>query len=205
VAGSVDTEQIGGIDVVRLVGEHDVAMVPEIDQVVHRALSDRSSAMLLIDLTSTEFIDSAIVAALIRWSNEAQVSDHEALAIAVGGVASPVARLLKMVHAIDLLPVFETVAAAREALLEGQRPRSERAFGWLSDRQLEEARVSTLAAARAAVTDDDRDDAAVRLGRIVGEQQARRDAAAATGQGADAGARRASAEATAEADDNPSA
>jgi anti-anti-sigma factor len=201
----VETEQAGGIDMVRLVGEHDLATVREVDRVVQRALSDRSSAMCLIDLSATDFIDSSIIAALIRWSNEAQVSEREALAIVVGSVTSMVARTLALVRVVDRLPVFETVEAAREALLEGKRPRADRAFGWLSDRQLEAQREESLGAARDAPTADARDDASVRLGRTVNEQQARRGDRERDGVApADSDVGRASAEATDEADDNPS-
>jgi anti-anti-sigma factor len=170
----VETYRDGGIDVVRLLGEHDLSTVDALDEAIREALSDETTRLLL-DLSDAEFIDSSIVRALIRWSNETQVSEREALAIAVGAAESRIARTLALVRVIDRLPVFETPTAAREALLEGSKPRTSRPFGWLTDRQLEGKRIETLAELQSSTTDQARDDASSRLDHIVQEQKRRAD------------------------------
>jgi hypothetical protein len=76
---------------------------------------------------------------LVRWSNDAQLSDREALAIVVGE-DTPAARLADLLGLPGRLPIFKTGAAARTALLEGQRARAQRSLQWLTDAELDIAR-----------------------------------------------------------------
>ena len=161
------------VAVVELLGEHDLASVGEFEAAMREAMESVSSSCM-VDLSRVEFCDSSIVHVLINWSKEAQVSEGEALAIVVGGETSAISRILAAVGLLDRLPVFATPQAARLALLDGRRPRHERPLGWLTDRELREARETAMRAA-SEQGDQDRQDAAVhRLSDIVREQQHRR-------------------------------
>ena len=102
------------------------------------ALSDETTSCLL-DLAGLDFLDSTVIKALVRWSNDAQLSDREALAIVVGE-DTPAARLADLLGLPGRLPIFKTGAAARTALLEGQRARAQRSLQWLTDAELDIAR-----------------------------------------------------------------
>jgi anti-anti-sigma factor len=163
------------VAVVELVGEHDIASVERFDAAMREAMGSVSSSCM-VDLSRLEFCDSSIVHALVNWSKEAQVSEREALAIVVGSEDSPVSRVLATVGLLTRLPVFATAEAARLALLDGRRPRPERPLGWLTDRELTEARDKAMRQVREGLTDDAAHDAAIhRLSDIVREQQRRRD------------------------------
>jgi anti-anti-sigma factor len=165
------------VAVVELVGEHDIASVERFDAAMREAMGSVSSSCM-VDLSRLEFCDSSIVHALVNWSKEAQVSEREALAIVVGGETTPVSRILATVGLLTRLPVFATSQAARLALLDGRRPRHDRPLGWLSDRELTEARETALRDVREPGTADAQDAAIHRLSDIVREQQYRRTDAA---------------------------
>jgi anti-anti-sigma factor len=172
VSSGVETFRDGPIAVVRLSGEHDLSTVQALDEALTGAFSEDSNRVML-DLSTAEFIDSSVIGRLIRWSNEAQVSEREALAIVAGSPSSTVARTLALVRIVDRLPVFETADDARTALTEGMKPRDRRPYGWLSDLQLEAKRIETVADIQGSDSVEDRAEATERLGEIVREQQRR--------------------------------
>jgi anti-anti-sigma factor len=164
---AVDEIQItrhGTVDAVKVIGEFDLSNVDGLDDALQKVLSDDTRSCLL-DLSEVTFIDSTVVHSLVRWSKEAQVSEHEALAIVVGGRDTPAARVLTLVGLITRLPVFETVDAATLALQTGQRPRSQRPLRWLTDLELAAEREQAQASSDAATR---------RLEDAIAEQDARR-------------------------------
>ena len=152
----------GTVDVVEVLGEIDVSNVAALDEALRAALSDETTSCLL-DLSQLEFLDSSVVNALIRWSNDAQLSEREALAIVVGE-DTPAERLFDLIGLKTRLPIFQHHDAAHTALLEGQRARAERTLEWLSDAELATARSDAQAASDAATR---------RLGDITDEEQRR--------------------------------
>ena len=134
----IKTRREGTIAVVEALGELDMSNVDLLNDALKIALSDEKTSCLL-DLAGLDFLDSTVIKALVRWSNDAQLSDREALAIVVGD-DTPAARLVDLLGLTGRLPIFKTGAAARTALLDGQRARDQRSLGWLTDAELNIAR-----------------------------------------------------------------
>jgi anti-anti-sigma factor len=134
----IKTRREGTIEVVEALGELDMSNVDLLNGALKVALSDETASCLL-DLAGLDFLDSTVIKALVRWSNDAQLSDREALAIVVGE-DTPAARLVDLLGLTGRLPIFKTGAASRTALLEGQRARAQRSLEWLSDAELNIAR-----------------------------------------------------------------
>jgi len=114
-----------------------------------------------------------MIAALIRWSREASLSEREALAIATGAADAAATRTLALVDVLERLPCFATVDAARDALREGAKPRPKRALDKMTDPELAQAHAEAVNAASHADTALLREAARVRLGDIIREQQRR--------------------------------
>jgi anti-anti-sigma factor len=159
----ITTRREGTIDVVEVLGELDMSNVHALDEAIEAALSDQTTSCL-IDLSQLSFLDSTVVKALIRWSNDAQLSEREALAIVVGE-HTPAERVFELVGLTARLPIFKLRAAAHTALVEGQRARTQRTLKWLTDAELSTARSDAQAASDAATC---------RLGDIAEEEHNRR-------------------------------
>ncbi len=129
----------GTVDVIRPTGEYDLSNVDELNDALRSSLSDETSSCLL-DLSEVEFMDSSVIHALVRWSNDVQLSEREALAIVSGDDNTVASRLLDAVGIRSRLPVFTLRDSAMAALLEGQRAREERSLEWLTDTELQSAR-----------------------------------------------------------------
>jgi anti-anti-sigma factor len=138
----------GTVDVVGVRGEVDMSNVERLNDALRRALSDESTSCLL-DLSEAAFLDSSVVRLLILWSNDAQLSEREALAIQIGQ-GTPAQRLFELVGLIGRLPLFAARESAMRALLEGQRARDQRGLEWLTDAELDTARTDAQAASDAA-------------------------------------------------------
>ena len=160
----IKTRREGTIAVVEALGEFDMSNVDLLNDALKIALSDEKTSCLL-DLAGLDFLDSTVIKALVRWSNDAQLSDREALAIVVGD-DTPAARLVDLLGLTGRLPLFTTRTAARTALLEGQQARAQRSLEWLTDAELNVARSNAQA---------DSDAAGRRLDGITQEEHRRRD------------------------------
>jgi anti-anti-sigma factor len=128
----------GSVDVIQPTGEYDLSNVDELNKALRASLSDETSSCLL-DLTGVEFMDSSVIHTLVRWCNDVQLSEREALAIVSGDDATAASRLLDAVGIRSRLPVFTTPQNAMTALVEGQRSRRERSLEWLTDAELHSA------------------------------------------------------------------
>jgi anti-anti-sigma factor len=154
----------GDVDTIVAVGEFDLSNVKRLDEALAQVLSGASTASCVLDLSRVTFMDSSVVKAVLRWSQEAQVSEREGLAIVVGGRESPPARVLTLVGLIDRLAVFDSVDAAAVALQEGKKPRAERPLRWLTDLELAAEREQAQAGSDVATR---------RLDEAIAEQHAR--------------------------------
>jgi anti-anti-sigma factor len=171
--GEVRTAREGGVDAIALSGERDISTVAEFERAITAALTDEATSCL-VDLTEVSFIDSSIIAALLRFSKEAQVSEREALAIVIGERSSVVSHTLQMIGLLKRLPVFATRDLALATLDDGQKPRPQRPLGWLSDRELDAARTEAEQDTTRG-TQPQRDAAHDRVEEITHEQQRRDD------------------------------
>jgi anti-anti-sigma factor len=129
----------GTIDVLRATGEYDLSNVDDLNEALRQSLLDDTTSCLL-DLSELEFMDSSVIHALVRWCNDVQLSEREALAIVSGDDSTAASRILDAVGLRARLPVFSSPENAMTALLEGQRAREQRSLEWLTDAELESAR-----------------------------------------------------------------
>ena len=93
--------------------------VEELNDALRASLS-ADSASCMLDLSDVEFMDSSVIHALVRWSNDVQLSEREALAIVSGDDSTVASRLLDAVGIRTRLPVFASTKDAMTALLDGQ-------------------------------------------------------------------------------------
>jgi anti-anti-sigma factor len=144
----VKVSQQDSIDILEALGEFDMSNVDVLNKAIKAALSDDTTSCLL-DLSGLAFLDSSVIHSLVRWSQDVQLSQREALAISVGEGTSA-ARLVALVGLNGRLPIFASREAAKTALLEGQRTRGKRSLEWLTDAELHAARTDAQATSDAA-------------------------------------------------------
>ncbi len=101
------SEHAPGVTLVELRGEHDHAVADALAMTITNAL-ERAPAMI-IDLSDAVFIDSSIVGELLREHNGTVV----AIVSPPGGQPR---RVLDMVEAASIVPVYDSRDAAAEAL-----------------------------------------------------------------------------------------
>jgi anti-anti-sigma factor len=107
--GTVETEQLGpSLWVLELAGEHDLSTAPLVAAAFERI--SVTGTTVVVEFTQTSFIDSTVVAALVRRS-----LDGETLLLVVprGGA---VRRTLDLIQIPDLLRTFETREEALQAV-----------------------------------------------------------------------------------------
>lgn len=138
----------GSLDVLEAFGEFDMSNVDVLNEALRAALSDGTTSCVL-DVSGVEFLDSTVIHALVRWSNDVQLSEREALAFVVAD-GSHAARVFDLVGLTGRLPIFASRDTAAMALLEGQRARDQRRLEWLTDAELGSARTDAEAAVDAA-------------------------------------------------------
>jgi len=111
--GDVSRESAGdGVEVVSLHGEHDLSTLPQVRNAFEAA---GEANALVIDLSSAAFVDSSILGAVLdarRLAGEA----GRGFAVACGGAAEPVLRVLEVTGLAEELPVHPNREAALEAL-----------------------------------------------------------------------------------------
>jgi len=104
--------------VVALEGEFDLDTVPEIDRFLRRALGPLyHQDHLVIDLARTTFIDSSFVAFLVRLAAAQRAKRRELLLVRPRG---QVRRVFAIVGLPNVVPVFDSVEAAVDSLLNGR-------------------------------------------------------------------------------------
>jgi anti-anti-sigma factor len=89
--------------VVVLTGEHDLSSVDELRQAFEQTSSDRS---VLVDLSDTAFIDSAVLGALIASHREAAEQGRHWALIVGNGSGAAVRRILELTGLDAVMPVY---------------------------------------------------------------------------------------------------
>lgn len=109
-----------GPAVLELEGEFDLDTVPQIDRFLRRTIGPLyDQDHLVIDLAGTTFIDSSFIAFLVRLAATLRVRKRELLLVRPKG---QVRRVFGIVGLANVVPVFESVDAARESLQAGPVP-----------------------------------------------------------------------------------
>ncbi|MGN6380545.1 MAG: STAS domain-containing protein [Gaiellales bacterium] len=110
----------GDVRVVTLTGEHDVAVLAELESTLDSALRAEDPVaphtLVLIDLTDARFFDSTIVAALLRAHDTAENMEGTRLAIVVESPDQFAARMLRLVGVTRIIPTYVDRDAAIQAL-----------------------------------------------------------------------------------------
>jgi anti-sigma B factor antagonist len=102
-----DGESSGGVKVVVLTGELDLAAAPALRARVDEAAAGRG---LVIDMAEATFIDSAVLKELLRARAELAAADA---GLVLAGVSTPVRRLLDLTGTYEL---FEHAPDAKTAV-----------------------------------------------------------------------------------------
>jgi anti-anti-sigma regulatory factor len=116
----IRVELDGPVWVVSLHGPHAQATIARLDAEIERVVA--TGTTIVLDLTDLTFIDGHLVAAILRWANRAQLSDHEALAVVAGEAPSVAGRGFNIVLGSSArLPCFATKDEALAALSAASR------------------------------------------------------------------------------------
>jgi anti-sigma B factor antagonist len=113
----------GGQYTIRIDGELDLATVSSLEAAVIRAVESRSAPML-IDLSACSFIDSSVIAALLRAL--ARVDGHHdgsRPSLVVAAQAQPL-QMLRLTAIDERIPIFPTIREAEQALSSDGHPLS---------------------------------------------------------------------------------
>jgi anti-anti-sigma factor len=111
--GLINVEDVTGIHVVTLTGEHDLSTAPELAERIESCFA--SGSRVLVDLTQAEFVDSSILAALFKGNLFAEGAQGDEFGVVVVPDSLP-GRLFEMVGISHRLPTYPTRDAALEAL-----------------------------------------------------------------------------------------
>ncbi len=120
VVGEVRSETGGdSIEIVVLSGEHDLGTVPLVRDAFDSVATENKA--LVVDLSSTTFVDSSILGAVLDARRGAAEAGR-GFAVACNGAAEPVRRVLEVTGLADELPVHPTREAALAALGTQEQP-----------------------------------------------------------------------------------
>jgi anti-sigma B factor antagonist len=103
-----------GIQVVRVVGEVDIAHEEELRRELQQAESQGSDG-IVVDLTECEFIDSSGIRALLL-SRESQGSEKGSEQLAVAASSEQILRILSVMGVDKVIPVRPTLEEAAAEL-----------------------------------------------------------------------------------------
>jgi anti-anti-sigma factor len=112
VAGRVEVDATEpGTAVISLIGEHELYSVLEIERELDRAI--HGGLAVVVDLTRTEFLDSSVVAILLRAREEAHVEGSSFALVIDGSTGQSVRQLFEIT---GLATIFRVVSSRAEAL-----------------------------------------------------------------------------------------
>jgi anti-anti-sigma factor len=107
-----------GIAVVTVHGEHDLSTEPALTRALEEAAAHSN---VLVDLSECEFIDSTVIAALLRVART--VTDRgERFALLIPAAQRQITRIAEMTHLGELLPIHPAREAALASLEEPAAP-----------------------------------------------------------------------------------
>jgi anti-anti-sigma factor len=92
--------------IVSLLGEHETFSADEIQEPLDAALAD--GLAVIVDLTQTEFIDSAVVTVLMRAREEAQRRGVRFALVIDDSTGWPVRQLLELTGLVSVFPIEES-------------------------------------------------------------------------------------------------
>lgn len=108
------------VPVLALDGELDFDVVPLIDRFLRRALGPLYHRQhLVIDLAGATFVDSSFIGFVVRLSGQQRAQRKE---VVLARASSQVGRALSLVGLPNVVPVFETVDDAVDALSRARGP-----------------------------------------------------------------------------------
>ena len=117
----IHIELDGRVWVVSLHGHQYHGTVERLDHEIEQITA--TGTTILLDLTEVSYVDGHLIAAITRWANRAQLSDHEALALVVGSSEHIASRGLDIALGVaSRLPTFTTKDLAIAALQEASGP-----------------------------------------------------------------------------------
>jgi anti-sigma B factor antagonist len=94
-----------GCCVIVLTGEHDLSSVEELRTALDQAASAHS---IVVDLSETAFIDSAVLGALIASHRRAGEDGHRWALVVGGGSGAAVRRILELTGLDSVMPLHDT-------------------------------------------------------------------------------------------------
>jgi anti-sigma B factor antagonist len=106
-----------GPHTIRIEGELDLATVSSLEAAVVRAV-ERKKFPILIDLGACTFIDSSVIAALLRAVARVEQADGSGPSLAVAAQAQPL-QVLRLTAIDQRMPILRTTEEARRVLLDG--------------------------------------------------------------------------------------
>jgi anti-anti-sigma regulatory factor len=116
----IRVELAGRVWVVSLRGQHHQASSARLDVEIERLVA--TGTTIVVDLSDLTFIDGYLVAAILRWAQRAQISDHEAFAVVVGKAPSIAGRGFNIISGSTAnLTCFATTDDALAALSTASR------------------------------------------------------------------------------------
>lgn len=109
-----DEEVSDGLRVVSVRGVVELATAPRLEEPLRRAAGDADRA-LVVDLTECKFVDSVGLATLLQGAKPLQNGEANVVFVAPDG---PVRKLLALTAVDRTIPVFATLAEARDAVVD---------------------------------------------------------------------------------------
>lgn len=104
-------EQRDDVSIAAIEGEIDASNVHEIGERLRTSLTNRST-VLVVDLTETQYLDSAGINLLFELHGE--LADRQQRFLLVVPASTPIMRMLSIAGVIGAIPTHETRAAALE-------------------------------------------------------------------------------------------
>jgi anti-anti-sigma factor len=105
-----DTEPLPDALVVRLRGDVDMAVTPELGEALLAAVEEHSAGCLVVDLGSVDYVDSSGIELLFRLHEALTAGETDLIVVAPPG--SNAARLLGLVAMSDIGEVRRSLAEA---------------------------------------------------------------------------------------------
>jgi anti-anti-sigma factor len=110
-----------GLAVVQLHGEHDLGTEPALMQALGEAAAHSN---VLVDLSECDFIDSTVIAALLRVARTV-MERGERFVLYIPAAQRQITRIAEMTHLGELLPLHTSRTAALASLEGGTPPGSD--------------------------------------------------------------------------------
>jgi anti-sigma B factor antagonist len=112
VAGRVEIDRSeDGVSIVSLLGEHELYSVLDIERALDEAIRDGRA--VVVDLSRTDFLDSSVVAILLRAREEAHVEGASFALVIDDSTGQSVRQLFEIT---GLATIFRVVSSRAEAL-----------------------------------------------------------------------------------------